>query len=342
MCWLYTPFGIHCSECLCFLSAFSMSLKHFYSFFICEWHVWAKWWGWLQFSRSRILFMKEFITTIILCAFGLARVHKIYNFLHRHFHASRRAGDSISFLAFFCFSPQYHPTPRCTWTFSNFNFDSPFTKKNRHHMWRHRVVYVVVVKWMWFDFNSFRWRCVACFQFLECGIFGFLCGFDVKKLSQWLQHFSKTWSGKLHWTPHSHHELGLRWISLSIENVLTSLPRYEQQYERISSLNKKSIFSTVLCSSQREIRIDWTYCIPRLSYRLFFISFLPVWYWSDYTFSWWLIICTTSYITHHSIETVRCLFLSRNVRFSEYMNFTHEIISEIKCQSLGLQFNYKI
>lgn len=306
---------------------------------MCEWHVWAKWWGWLQFSRSRILFMKEFITTIILCAFGLARVHKIYNFLYRHFHASRRAGDSISFLAFFASAHSIALLPD---VYEHFRI-SILT-----HLLRKRIVTTCggIVSCMLLLSNEcgltsihFGDDVLRAFNFSSVVYLVFLCGFDDKKLSQWLQHFSKTWSGKLHWTPHSHHELGLRWISLSIENVLTSLPRYEQQYERISSLNKKSIFSTVLCSSQREIRND---CIPRFSYRVFFISFLPVWYWSDYTFSWWLIICTTSYITHHSIETVRCLFLSRNVRFSEYMNFTHEIISEIKCQSLGLQFNYKI
>lgn len=66
----------------------------------------------------------------------------------------------------------------------------------------------------------FRWRCVARFPFLGWDIwvritfFFFGCGFWWQKMSQWLQHFSETWSGKFHWTPHSHRAaLAWRWIS---------------------------------------------------------------------------------------------------------------------------------
>lgn len=164
---------------------------------------------------------------------------KFIIFFANIFHASRRR---LFFSCIFLFNCVSCSLLSITWTFSHFNFRLTFYRrreKNENSSPRVRVSSrkcFVVVKWMWFDFNSFRWRCVACLSLSH--FFSSMCAVRLagdfffhwfwwhkKYIPVGIQHLSKTWSGKFHWTttfsPRARFKMN---FCHSIENMLTSSP----------------------------------------------------------------------------------------------------------------------
>lgn len=297
-------------------------------------------------------FIKEFITTIILCAFKnallphIARIHKIYNFFHWHF--SRQPSSTTTkkmMMTFFPFLMTCSSLLSFRRTFLHFNFwlTFPMSKQTKKvegiitacHDGRSVLllsnecgltsIHFVDDVLRTFNFSSVVYGKLL-MSFLSSSFF--FRGFDDKKypggyntsqrhdLVNFIEYHILTKS--LVWDEF----LPFNWkhVNVIVATTYTHI-QHSSNMAIFSIVGKQYISTMALHLSQREnierliisriafhaFHFVWAYLFSFFSilYTQTHSSYLSyLIYWNDYVFSWWLIISSTSHITHHSIEIV--------------------------------------